>query len=125
MPAMILTEQEVAYVRRFCYEVWHRIDGPDTTINQCRGHYYDLADLATWSGIRYEVIKAAEESGDQEPLPRWFPSRGSLWMPWGIGSRRCNHPNSFIERLANPWILAAAMPGIPGDRPGVAQWLPR
>jgi hypothetical protein len=73
---MILSEQEAAYVRRFCYEVWHRIDGPDTTINQCPGHYYDLAALATLSGIQYEVIQAAEESGDQETPPPQVP------FPW-------------------------------------------
>jgi hypothetical protein len=73
---MILTDQEAAYVRRFCFEVWHRIDGPDTTINQCSGHYYDLAALATLSGIQYEVIQAAEESGDQEPPPPVVP------FPW-------------------------------------------
>ncbi len=73
---MILTDPQAAYVRRFCYEVWHRMNGPDTTINQCPGHYYDLAALATLSGIQYEVIQAAEESGDQEPPPPAVP------FPW-------------------------------------------
>lgn len=66
---MNLNEREAAYVRRFCYEVWHRLDGPETTIHQCPGHYYDLAALATASGIQYEVIRAAEESGDREAVP--------------------------------------------------------
>ncbi len=66
---MILNEQEAAYVRRFCYEVWHRLDGPDTTIHRCQGHYYDLAALATISGIQYEVIRAAEEAGGREEVP--------------------------------------------------------
>lgn len=73
---MSLTEQEAAYVRRFCYEVWHRMNGPETTINQCPGHYYDLAALATVSGIQYEVIRAAEERDDQEPPPAVVP------FPW-------------------------------------------
>jgi hypothetical protein len=73
---MNLTQQEAAYVRRFCYEVWHRMNGPETTINQCPGHYYDLAALATVSGIQYEVIQAAEAQGDQESPPAMVP------FPW-------------------------------------------
>lgn len=93
---MILTEQEAAYVRRFCYEVWHRIDGPDTTINQCPGHYYHLADLATWSGIQYEVIQAAEESGDQESPPPVVP------FPWesldALGARvKALQPSQLVH----------------------------
>lgn len=73
---MSLTEQEAAYVRRFCYEVWHRVNGPETTISQCPGHYYDLAALATVSGIQYEVMQAAEENENREPPPPAVP------FPW-------------------------------------------
>ena len=70
---MNLSEQETAYIRRFCFEVWERIDGPDTTIGQCPGHYYDLADLATVTGIQYEIIGAAETGNLQEPPIVPFP----------------------------------------------------
>lgn len=73
---MSLNDQEAAYVRRFCYEVWHRLSGPETTIHRCPGHYYDLAALATVSGIQYEVIRAAEEAENQEPPPPVVP------FPW-------------------------------------------
>jgi hypothetical protein len=66
---MILDDAEAAYVRRFCYEVWHRFEGPDTIRERCSGHYWDLADLARVSGIQHEVIRAAEESDNQEEPP--------------------------------------------------------
>ena len=76
IPAMSLNDAEAAYIRRFCYEVWHRLEGPDTIRERCAGHYWDLADLATGSGIQLEVIRAAEDSDNQEEPPPEVP------FPW-------------------------------------------
>ena len=73
---MILNDVEAAYIRRFCYEVWHRLEGPGTIRERCSGHYWDLADLATVSGIQHEVIRAAEEADNQEESPPEVP------FPW-------------------------------------------
>jgi hypothetical protein len=73
---MILDDAETAYLRRFCYEVWHRLEGPDTIREKCSGYYWDLADLATVSGIQRDVIRAAEEADNQEEPPPVVP------FPW-------------------------------------------
>ena len=67
---MILTEPEIAYLRRFCWEVFHQENGPDTTINQCTGHYNDLADLAATTDIAPEIVQAAYATDYQDtPTP--------------------------------------------------------
>ncbi len=71
-----LTKPEMAFIRRFCFEVWHQIKGPDTIRERYEGCYWDLADLATVSGIQYEVIRAAELAGNQEAPPPTVP------FPW-------------------------------------------
>ena len=73
---MTLNDAEAASIRRFCYEVWHRLEGPDTIREKCAGHSCDLADLATVSGIQHEVIRAAEEADNQEEPPPVVP------FPW-------------------------------------------
>jgi hypothetical protein len=73
---MNLNDAEAAYIRRFAYEVWHRLEGPDTIREKCAGHYWDLADLATVSGIQHEVIRAAEEADNREEPPPIVP------FPW-------------------------------------------
>ncbi len=73
---MSLNDAEAAYIHRFCHEVWHRLEGPDTIRERCPGHYWDLADLATVSGIQHEVIRAAQESDNQEEGPPEAP------FPW-------------------------------------------
>jgi hypothetical protein len=64
---MTLTEQEIAYLRRFCWEVFHQENGPDTTFNQCPGHYNDLADLAATTRLAQEIVEAAYAMDYQDP----------------------------------------------------------
>jgi hypothetical protein len=73
---MTLNDAEAAFIRRFCYEIWHQLEGPDTIRERCSGYYWDLADLATISGIQREVIRAAEEAENREVPPPEVP------FPW-------------------------------------------
>jgi hypothetical protein len=73
---MILTEQEIAYLRRFCWEVFHQENGPDTTFNQCRGHYNDLADLAATTNLAQEIVETAYAMDYQDTPPPVVP------FPW-------------------------------------------
>lgn len=73
---MKLTEPEIKYLRRFCWEVFHQENGPDTTINHCPGHYNDLADLAATTNLAQEIVKAAYESDYQDTPPPAVP------FPW-------------------------------------------
>jgi hypothetical protein len=76
MIAMILTQPEIAYLRRFCWEVFHQENGPDTTINRCPGHYNDLADLAATTNLAQEIIQAAYATDYKDPPPPDVP------FPW-------------------------------------------
>lgn len=73
---MMLTEAELAYLHRFCWEVFHQENGPDTTINRCPGHYNDLADLAATTDLARETIDAAYATDYQDPPPPEAP------FPW-------------------------------------------
>ncbi len=73
---MNLTEPEIAYLRRFCWEVFHQENGPDTTINRCLGHYNDLADLAATTKLAQEIVQAAYDSSYQDTPPPVVP------FPW-------------------------------------------
>jgi len=76
IPEMNLTEPEISYLRRFCWEVFHRENGPDTTINRCPGHYNDLADLAATTDLAREIMQAADEMDYQDTPPPVVP------FPW-------------------------------------------
>jgi len=73
---MDLTEPEISYLRRFCWEVFHQENGPDTTINQCPGHNNDLADLAATTNLTQEIIQAAYDSDYKDTPPPVVP------FPW-------------------------------------------
>lgn len=73
---MILTEPAMAYLRRFCWEVFHQENGPETTIDQCPGHYNDLADLAATTTLAPEIVEAAYATGYQDAPPPVVP------FPW-------------------------------------------
>jgi hypothetical protein len=73
---MTLTDSEIAYLRRFCWEVFHQENSPDTTINQCPGHYNDLADLAATTCLARETVEAAYAMDYRDPPPPVVP------FPW-------------------------------------------
>jgi hypothetical protein len=72
----VILREEIAYLRRFCWEVFHQENGPETTINQCPGHYYDLADLAATTSLAQETIQAAYDMDYQDPPLPMVP------FPW-------------------------------------------
>jgi hypothetical protein len=75
---MKLTDAETAYLHGFCFEVWYGLDGPGSTIDECKGHYYDLADLAT-PAIQREVGEDIQFESDytrKEADYSWAP------FPW-------------------------------------------
>jgi hypothetical protein len=76
---MKFTEPELAYLRRFCWEVFHDKDGPGTTIYECRGHFNDLSDLAKDAGVAPEIVDTAcsLELRDTPPPATPFPWRSS------------------------------------------------
>jgi hypothetical protein len=76
IPEMALTEQEIAYLRRSCWEVFHQENAPDTTFNQCSGHYNDLADLVATTRLAQGIVEAAYATDYQDPPPPVVP------FPW-------------------------------------------
>jgi hypothetical protein len=75
---MRLTDAETAYLRRFCFEVWYRLDGPGSTVDECKGHYYDLADLATPT-IQREVGEDIQFEPDYTQKEADYPK---VPFPW-------------------------------------------
>ena len=75
---MKLTDAEAAYLRRFCFEVWYGLDGPGSTIDECKGHYYDLADLATPT-IQREVGEDIQLESDYTRKEANYPR---VPFPW-------------------------------------------
>ncbi len=73
---MTLTEPEIAYLRRFCWEVFHQENSPDTTFNECPGHCNDLADLAAPTVLAQEIVESAYATAYQDPPPPVVP------FPW-------------------------------------------
>ncbi len=63
----ILSPEENAYVRRFCYEVATNQFGPGSIFDYCQHHSRDLEILATETGIQYDVLE--EVQAGQEPPP--------------------------------------------------------
>jgi hypothetical protein len=74
--AMNLKEPEIAYLRRFCWEVFHQANGPETTSNRCPCHYNDLADLAATTNLAQEIVQAAYDTDYQDTPPPVVP------FPW-------------------------------------------
>jgi hypothetical protein len=73
---MNLTEAEIAYLKRFEFETWYRLDGPDSVRAECRamapdltkaGYLADMADLATPS-IQYQVLRDVQFEDDYTKL---------------------------------------------------------
>jgi hypothetical protein len=73
---MRFTEDELAYLRRFCWEVFHRQDGPGSTVDQCTGHFNEVADLAKVAGVAPEIVDNACALELQDPPPPAAP------FPW-------------------------------------------
>ncbi len=93
---MNLTEPEIAYLRRFCWEVFHQENGPDTTINQCPGHYNDLADLAATTTLAQEIIQAAYDTDYQDAPPPAAP------FPWASLDALHSRAEAIRNRLLVP-----------------------
>jgi hypothetical protein len=74
---MKFTKEEAAYLRRFCWDVFHDADGPGTTIYECRGHFNDLNDLAKVSGVAPAIVETAcaMDLHDAPPPAARFPWR--------------------------------------------------
>jgi hypothetical protein len=53
---MIFTEQELAFLRRFCWELCYLDEGLRPTEERCSGHYNDVRDLADASGVISDVL---------------------------------------------------------------------
>lgn len=65
-PRPTLTEQEVAYLDRFCYEVEHFLHGPGSVFSECPGRYQDLGALTNFAPAE---VKARWSNHDREPPP--------------------------------------------------------
>jgi hypothetical protein len=67
-----LTPAEVAYLRRFCYEVATNQFGPGSIFDHCRDHCRDLEILATETEIQYDIleeVRAGQEPPPETPFP--------------------------------------------------------
>jgi hypothetical protein len=72
---MTFTEQELAFLKRFCWELGYKAEGARPTEDQCPGHFNDLTDLADASGVVLEVLAhyAQGEMSDPAPPEASFP----------------------------------------------------
>jgi hypothetical protein len=68
----ILSPEETAYVRRFCYEVATNQFGPGSIFDYCQDHARDLEILATETGIQYDILEEVQ-AGQEPPLEVPFP----------------------------------------------------
>jgi hypothetical protein len=84
---MNLTEAEIAYIKRFEFETWYNLDGPDGVRAECRAmvsqpqrtsYLSDLADLATPS-LQYQVIRDVQFESDHTKLERKYPKGPFPW----------------------------------------------
>jgi hypothetical protein len=73
---MKFTEPELAYLRRFCWELHYLKSGSRPTEDQCLGHYNDLSDLAHASGVAPQVLANHYKEGMVDPAPPEAP------FPW-------------------------------------------
>ena len=62
-----LSLAEIAYVRRFCYEVATNQFGPGSIFDHCEQHSRDLETLAAETDIQYDIWE--EVQAGQEPPP--------------------------------------------------------
>jgi hypothetical protein len=84
---MNLSEAEIAYLKRFEFETWYRIDGPGSVRDECRAmvphlerasYLGDMADLATPS-IQYQVLRDVQFEPDHTKLEAKYPK---VPFPW-------------------------------------------
>jgi hypothetical protein len=84
---MNLTEAEIAYLKRFEFETWYRLDGPDSVRAECRAiapdlkkasYLADMAELATPS-IQYQVLRDVQFEDDYTKLLDRYPK---VPFPW-------------------------------------------
>ncbi len=84
---MNLTEAEAVYLRRFEFETWFNLDGPDSVYAEChamaphltRASYLgDMALLATPS-IQYEVLGDVQFETDYTKLVHKYPKTPFPW----------------------------------------------
>jgi hypothetical protein len=84
---MNLTEAEVAYLRRFEFETWYRLDGPDSVRAECRAmapdlkrasYLGDMADLAT-PCVQYQVLRDVQFEPNYTRLEHKYPK---VPFPW-------------------------------------------
>jgi hypothetical protein len=73
---LTLTERELAYLRRFRWEVFHRHDGPGSTVDQRKCHFNDMADLTNVAGVTREIVSEPSATNSQEPPTKVIP------FPW-------------------------------------------
>jgi hypothetical protein len=65
---LILTPEEMAYVRRFCYEVATNQFGPGSIFDYCGDHSHDLEILATETDIQYDILEAVQAGLEPPPM---------------------------------------------------------
>jgi hypothetical protein len=73
---MTFTEQELAFLRRFCWELGYKADGSRPTEDQCPGHFNDLTDLADASKVVLDVLAHYGQGEMTDPAPPEVP------FPW-------------------------------------------
>jgi hypothetical protein len=86
---MNLTEAEIAYLKRFEFETWYRLDGaPGSIFAECRAmaphraradYLGDMADLATPS-IQYQVLRDVQFEPDHSKLEHKYPRVPFPWV---------------------------------------------
>jgi hypothetical protein len=65
---LTLTPEEIAYVRRFCYEVATNQFGSGSIFDHCGDHSHDLEILAMETDIQYDVLEAVQAGLEPPPV---------------------------------------------------------
>jgi len=94
---MILTDQELSYLDRFCYEVDHFLHGEGSVFQECPGHYQDLGALTNFAPAE---IKAGWMNRDRQAPPRIpFPWQSLEDISHRLAELESAHGRSGVEPI--------------------------